>query len=255
MNTEIKLILKRLLEQVKDGNIDCQEAISKIKDLYFEDIGYAKIDHHRSIRRNFPEVIFGKGKTEDQIIGIAEKIKKYSDLLLITRTDESVYKKLNKKIGGLSFSKEAGIIYSSIPNGQKGLDGISIVCAGTSDIPVAEEAAITAQLMGNKVRKIYDVGVAGIHRLLGYKEDLQRSNVIVCVAGMEGALASVVGAMVSCPVIGVPTSIGYGTSLGGISALLTMLNSCSPGVVVVNIDNGFGAGYSAGIINSRAPRN
>ncbi len=250
MNREINSILKKLLEQFKQGRIGSAEVMSKIKDFYFEDIGYAKIDHHRSMRRNFPEVIFGQNKTEQQILGIAERIIKYSDLLLVTRTNEQVFLKLKKKISGLAFNSEAGIIYTDLEEENKKREGIIVICAGTSDIPVAEEAAVTSQLMGNRVKRIYDVGIAGIHRLLNYKGDLQKSNVIVCVAGMEGALPGVVGAMVSCPVIGVPTSIGYGASLGGVSPLLTMLNSCSPGVVVVNIDNGFGAGYTAGIINA-----
>ncbi|MGM0366715.1 MAG: nickel pincer cofactor biosynthesis protein LarB [Actinomycetota bacterium] len=249
MGNEINNILRKLLEQFRQGDIGSQEVLSRIKDLYFEDIGYAKVDHHRAMRRNFPEVIFGQNKTEEQIIGIAEKISSYSDILLITRTNENVYRKLKEKIEGLSFNREAGIIYKA--SEREMVEGVSIVCAGTSDIPVAEEAAVTSELMGSKVKRIYDVGIAGIHRLLGHKEELQKSNVIVCVAGMEGALPGVVGAMVSCPVIGVPTSVGYGASLGGISPLLTMLNSCSPGVVVVNIDNGFGAGYTAGVINSK----
>lgn len=251
MNKDIHSILKNLLEAYQQGRIGQDAAMAQIKDLYFEDIGHAKIDHHRTMRRHFPEVIYGQNKTEQQIIDIAVKIRKYSPLLLITRTHQGVYNKLCTRMQGLSFCKEAGLIYTDAKIKQQ-REGISVVCAGTSDIPVAEEAAITAQLMGNRINRIYDVGVAGIHRLLNYKEELQASNVIVCVAGMEGALPGVVGALVSCPVIGVPTSIGYGASFGGISALLTMLNSCSPGVVVVNIDNGFGAGYTAGIFNQGA---
>ncbi|MCG9479276.1 MAG: nickel pincer cofactor biosynthesis protein LarB [Actinomycetia bacterium] len=251
MNQQINNILEKLLEEYRSGQLDKGEALSRIKDIYFEDLGFAKIDHHRSIRRDFPEVIFGQNKTDEQLLKIAEKINKYSGLLLVTRTSHRAYLKLKQKMPDISFNPEAKIIYTPVADGQELCSGITVVCAGTSDIPVAEEAAITAYLMGNKVEKIYDVGIAGMHRLLNYRQQLQDSRVIVCVAGMEGALPGVIGAMVSCPVIGVPTSVGYGASLGGISALLTMLNSCSPGVVVTNIDNGFGAGYTAGIINKK----
>ncbi|MFO7929081.1 MAG: nickel pincer cofactor biosynthesis protein LarB [Candidatus Humimicrobiaceae bacterium] len=249
MNTEINNIIKGLLESFKQGKISQQNVISRIKDIYFEDIGYAKVDHHRSMRRNFPEVIFGQNKTDQQVIGIAKKILNYSKLLLVTRTNEKVFGKLKDFNHNIEFNREAKIIYTPLEEGAKLRKGISVICAGTADIPVAEEAAITSYLMGNNVKKIYDVGVSGIHRLLNFKEELKNSNIIITVAGMEGALPSVVSAMVSCPVIGVPTSVGYGSSLGGFSALLTMLNACSPGITVVNIDNGFGAGYTAGIIN------
>lgn len=250
MKNEIYKIIGRLLENYKEEKINKEDAISKIKEMYFEDIGFAKIDHHRLLRRDFPEVIYGTGKTPEQILEIAKKILNYSPVLLVTRTTIETFKLLKKEIKNIKFNSRSNIIYTplDIPDGNLS-EGITVICAGTSDISVAEEAAVTAYLMKNKVRKIYDVGVAGIHRLISFKDELNRSNVIIAVAGMEGALPGVVSSMVDCPVIGVPTSVGYGTSFKGISPLLTMLNSCSPGVVVVNIDNGFGAGYAAGIIN------
>lgn len=250
MKNEINKIIGRLLENYKEEKINKEDAISKIKEMYFEDIGFAKIDHHRLLRRDFPEVIYGTGKTPEQILEIAKKILNYSPVLLVTRTTIETFKLLKKEIKNIKFNSRSNIIYTplDIPDGNLS-EGITVICAGTSDISVAEEAAVTAYLMKNKVRKIYDVGVAGIHRLVSFKDELNRSNVIIAVAGMEGALPGVVSSMVDCPVIGVPTSVGYGTSFKGISPLLTMLNSCSPGVVVVNIDNGFGAGYAAGIIN------
>lgn len=250
MKNEINKIIGRLLENYKEEKINREDAISKIKEMYFEDIGFAKIDHHRLLRRDFPEVIYGTGKTPEQILEIAKKILNYSSVLLVTRTTIETFKLLKKEIKNIKFNSRSNIIYTplDIPDGNLS-EGITVICAGTSDISVAEEAAITGYLMKNKVRKIYDVGVAGIHRLVSFKDELNRSNVIIAVAGMEGALPGVVSSMVDCPVIGVPTSVGYGTSFKGISPLLTMLNSCSPGVVVVNIDNGFGAGYAAGVIN------
>ena len=194
--------------------------------------------------------LFGQNKTPSQILKIAKSILKYSNILLITRTDRKVFRFLKGEIPDIIFNDKAGIIHTSLDTDEGNLKtGITVICAGTSDIPVAEEASITAGLMGNDVTRIYDVGIAGIHRLLSYKETLSGSRVIVAVAGMEGALPSVVSSLVNCIVIGVPTSIGYGASFNGLSQLLTMLNSCSPGIVVVNIDNGFGAGYAAGLIN------
>lgn len=256
MKNNINRIIETLLNNFKEGKISKEDALSEIRDIYFEDIGFAKIDHHRALRRGFPEVIYGAEKTPEQILEIAIKILNYSDVLLITRTTETAYDLLRKEakniknIKNIKFNKQSGIIYipPDIPD-SKLTGGITVVCAGTSDIGVAEEAALTAYLMGNKVERIYDAGVAGIHRLISFKDKLIESNVIVAVAGMEGALPGVISSMVSCPVIGVPTSAGYGASFSGLSPMLTMLNSCSPGVLVVNIDNGFGAGYSAGIIN------
>jgi NCAIR mutase (PurE)-related protein len=252
MNEHINDIIQDLMKSYKEGNISEKAFLEKIRDLYFEDIGFAKVDHHRLLRRDFPEVVYGTNKTPEQILDISKRILKYSNILMVTRTDEKVYKLLKNKLKDRELRFKCGIIYTplDIPE-DKLTEGITVICAGTSDINIAEEAAITAYLMKNRVEKIYDIGVAGIHRLMSNKDRLKRSNVIVAVAGMEGALPGVVSAMVDCPVIGVPTSVGYGANLGGISALLTMLNSCSPGVSVVNIDNGFGAGYTAGIINRK----
>jgi len=250
MKNNINKIIKTLLNSFKERIIKEEDVVSKIREIYFEDIGFAKVDHHRILRRGFPEVIFGAGKTPEQILEIAKRILNYSPILLVTRTTMETFKLLKKEIKNVIFDPTSNIIHTKpdIPD-SKLREGITVVCAGTSDIKIAEEAALTSYLMGNKVKKIYDVGVAGVHRLVSFKDELRRSNVIVAVAGMEGALPGVVSSMVNCPVIGVPTSTGYGTSFGGISPMLTMLNSCSPGVLVVNIDNGFGAGYAAGIIN------
>ncbi len=250
MNSHINKLIEGFLESYKKGDISTDDFLEHIKDLYFEDIGFAKVDHHRMLRRDFPEVIYGNNKTAEQIVEISQKILKYSKILMITRTDKDIYLMLKKKLKGVTLKFSAGIVYTPLDINENELkEDITVICAGTSDMKIADEAAITAYLMGNRVNKIYDVGVAGIHRLMSFKDQLKKSNVIVAVAGMEGALPGVVSAMVECPVIAVPTSIGYGASLGGIAPLLTMLNSCSPGVSVVNIDNGFGAGYTAGIIN------
>ena len=250
MKNNINKIIDDLLNSFKEGRINKEDALLKVKEIYFEDIGFAKIDHHRLLRRDFPEVIYGAGKTPEQVLEIAKKILNYSPVLLVTRTTVETYNILKKEIKNLEFNHKSNIIYTplDIPDDKLG-EGITVICAGTSDISVADEAAVTSYLMENKVIKIYDIGVAGIHRLTSFKDELNQSNVIIAVAGMEGALPGVLSSMVNCPVIGVPTSKGYGTSFKGISPLLTMLNSCSPGVVVVNIDNGFGAGYAAGIIN------
>jgi NCAIR mutase (PurE)-related protein len=244
-------LIKEMLKEYKNGSVGENDVIARIKDIYFEDIGFANVDHHRILRRNFPEVIFGQNKTPQQILDISKKILKYSEILLVTRTKKEVFELLKTEIPDIVFNDAAGIIYTPLKTpGTKLKEGITVICAGTTDIPIAEEAAITAYLMCNNVKKIFDVGIAGIHRLLSHKNELQASKVIVAVAGMEGALPGVISSMVDCIVIGVPTSIGYGASFNGIAPLLTMLNSCSPGICVVNIDNGFGAGYAAGIINS-----
>ncbi len=252
MNAHINEIIESQMRSYKRGAISEKDFLEKIKDLYFEDLGFAKIDHHRVLRRDFPEVIYGTGKTPRQILEISKKILNFSNILMITRTNEQVFELLKKNIKNRKLIFESDIIYTPLEVSVDELsEGITVICGGTSDIKIADESAITAYLMKNKVEKIYDIGVAGIQRLMSNKERLKNSNVIVAVAGMEGALPGVVSAMVNCPVIGVPTSIGYGANLGGLSAMLTMLNSCSPGVSVVNIDNGFGAGYTAGIINKK----
>jgi len=259
MNNDINTILINILNQYKNNELNQEEILSKIKEIYFEDIGFAKIDHHRELRRGFPEVIFGANKTPKQILEIAKRILKYSSTLLVTKTTKECFDFLRSELENVGESKNiafnplAGVIYTIPPKDHdKDLKkGIIVICAGTSDIPVAEESAITAYLMGNDVEKIFDVGVAGIHRLLNYKNEILAANVIVAIAGMEGALPGIVSSISKCPVIGVPTSVGYGMNLKGLSSLLTMLNSCSPGLSVVNIDNGFGAGYIAGLINKK----
>nr|HID57651.1 nickel pincer cofactor biosynthesis protein LarB [Desulfobacterales bacterium] len=242
--------LKRLLESFRSGHISVNEVIDRIKHLPFEDIKYACIDHHRPLRKGFPEVIFGEGKTVKQIEGIMERMVYHGDTVMVTRLDATKAERLSSRFPESVYYSAARVLVHSIkPIEVKGKGTILVVSAGTSDIPVAEEALITARTMGNHVEALYDVGVCGIHRLLSYRDTLEKASVFIVVAGMEGALPSVVGGLVDRPVIAVPTSVGYGAGFGGISALLGMLNSCAPGVTVVNIDNGFGAGYVAALIN------
>ncbi|HNX91645.1 MAG TPA: nickel pincer cofactor biosynthesis protein LarB [Candidatus Omnitrophota bacterium] len=242
-----KLLLKKLLKDVARKRIGIAGAMAVLKDLPYEDIGFAKIDTHRDIRRGVPEIVFCRGKHIDHIKGIFQKCVK-SSFLMATKADGMVYEEIKNIRRDAVFYEKAGIIFVGKPRKISGKK-IAVITAGTSDIAVAEEAAITAELLGNKVDRIYDVGVAGIHRLFHNKKKIQRANVVIVIAGMDGALASVVGGMVDRPVIAVPTSVGYGSSFKGLSALLTMMNACSPGISVVNIDNGFGAGYSASLIN------
>ncbi len=241
--------LKELLQQFKQDDIDLDEALARLRHLPFEDLGYAHVDHHRSLRQGFPEVIFGQGKTPEQIAGIAASLLARSSNLLITRTNRAAYDQVRAIAAEAVYHESCGAVSVRRDTTLRGRGWIAIVTAGTSDIPVADEAAITAEIMGNRIERIFDVGVAGIHRVLSRREHLQSARVVVCVAGMEGALPSVVGGLVSVPVIAVPTSIGYGASFNGIAALLGMLNSCSSNVTVVNIDNGFGAGFVASLIN------
>ncbi len=244
--------IKKLLQDVRSGKIDPDKALEKLKNLPFEDLGFANIDHHRSLRTGLPEVIFAPGKTTGQIVKLATRMRKTGIDVLITRSDKNTFKILKDRFHSATFNPDAGIIH--IPyRKKKAVMGclILVVSAGTSDIPVAEEAAITAEVMGHGVKRIFDVGVAGIHRLFAHKAALREASVIIVVAGMEGALASIVAGLVDVPVIAVPTSIGYGASFNGLSALLSMLNSCVPGVVVVNIDNGFGAACAANLIIKR----
>jgi NCAIR mutase (PurE)-related protein len=241
--------LSELLEQVRRGTLDVPEALEKLRSLPYEDLGFARLDHHRALRKGFPEVIFSQGKTPAQVALIMQKLAARNDRVLATRAAEDVYDAVKEILPEAVYHKTARlIVIDRRPNEHK-LPGVLVVTGGTTDIPVAEEAAITAELIGNLVERLFDVGVAGLHRLLDQSQALQRARVIVVVAGMEGALASVVGGLVSAPVIAVPTSVGYGANFGGLAALLAMLNSCASGVAVVNIDNGFGAGYLAGIIN------
>ncbi|MBQ1208795.1 MAG: nickel pincer cofactor biosynthesis protein LarB [Lachnospiraceae bacterium] len=245
MNSEIR----QILEAVKTGETSVDEALLKIKTQPFEDIGYAKVDLHRKIRQGAAEVIYGAGKTPEQIAGIVETMgKNGQERVLITRMAPEAAEYLATKVE-LDYRKDARVgIVGGLPV-PDGIGKVIVATGGTSDIPVAEEAALTAQILGSEVVRLYDVGVAGIHRLLSHMEEIMSATVIIAIAGMEGALASVIGGLADCPVIAVPTSVGYGAAFGGVSALLAMLNSCASGVSVVNIDNGFGAGYLANMIN------
>ena len=240
--------LKILLEQVKDGKVSIADALQSLRILPFEDLGFSKVDHHRQLRTGFPEVIFCEGKTVAHVKQISERILAAGHPLLATRATPDMYEAV-KEIASEARYNTLGRTITVAQSEEAGASGILVVSAGTSDLPVAEEAAETAQMMGNQPERLYDVGVAGLHRLISNHEKLLTARVIIVVAGMEGALPSVVGGLVDCPVIAVPTSIGYGASFGGLAALLGMLNSCASGVTVVNIDNGFGAGYSASLIN------
>lgn len=242
--------LKSLLSSVASGQTSVEDALSSCRHLSIEDIGYAHIDHHRSLRKGFPEVIFGQNKTIEQIIGIMERMAQWEKIILITRIEKDKTDAILKKFPEATYHEDARMIcLSKEPPAISGKGDILVLSAGTSDIPVASEAYLTAKAMGNRVEAIFDVGVAGIHRLFRYKEKIEAAAVLIVVAGMEGALPSVVAGLVDRPVIAVPTSVGYGSSFGGLTALFSMLNSCSSNVAVVNIDNGFGAGYMAAIIN------
>lgn len=243
-------LLEELLEGVKKGKIEVKEALHELKGLPFEELEFATIDTHRSLRQGFPEVIFGEGKTISQIQAIAKTMLKRKENVLITRIDAKKGKALKKAFPKGEYKEVSRTFFiksHEIKNIGRGT--ILVLCAGTSDVPVAEEAAITAECMGNTVQRLYDVGVSGIHRLLHKKQDIWAANVLIVVAGMEGALPSVVSGLVARPVIAVPTSVGYGANLGGLTTLMAMLNSCASGISVVNIDNGFGAGYVASLIN------
>ena len=240
--------LRALLEEIKGGEIAVDDALQSLRTLPFEDLGFSKIDHHRQLRTGFPEVIFCQGKTVEQVKQISERILSAGHPLLATRATPDMYEAV-KAIQPAAGYNDLGRTITVRQSEDEGTPGILVVSAGTSDLPVAEEAAETALMMGNPPERLYDVGVAGLHRLISNHEKLLTARVIIVVAGMEGALPSVVGGLVDCPVIAVPTSIGYGASFGGLAALLGMLNSCASGVTVVNIDNGFGAGYSASLIN------
>ena len=241
--------LKTLLFEVKNGELDIQKALEALSALPYEDLGFAKLDHHRDLRTGFPEVVYAEGKTNEQLCHIADSMAKSSSRVLITRASYDAYMAV-KEVAPQAKYKEISktIIIDNSPQSTR-VSGVLIMAAGTADIPVAEEAVVTAELMGNEVETLWDVGVAGIHRLLQNVPIIQKSRVIVVVAGMEGALPSVVSGLTSAPVIAVPTSVGYGTNFHGLTALLTMLNACTPGIAVVNVDNGFGGGYMAGCIN------
>ena len=245
MNTDVKA----LLQGVQDGTISVDDALLQLKQQPFEDLGYAKVDLHRKVRQGANEVIYGAGKTPEQIIGILEKMCQNGQKnVLITRLDGDKAAIINEKVS-LTYYENAQIAVAGEMATPGGIGTIVVATGGTSDIPVAEEAALTAEFLGNKVVRLYEVGVAGLHRLLNHSEQLMQASVVIAIAGMEGARASVVGGLVDCPVVAVPTSVGYGAAFGGLAALLSMLNSCARGVSVVNIDNGFGAGYLASMIN------
>ncbi len=242
--------LRKLLEDVKAGEMSIEDALSILHDLPYQDLSYAVLDHHRGLRKGFPEVVFCQGKSPRQVVELISELSKRNDCVMATRADEDTFQEVTETLPEARYYPEARIVVvdrrekrSSSPSEDESY--ILVVSAGTSDIPVAEEAAITAEVLGSRVERLYDVGVAGLHRLLGKREKLFGATVIITVAGMEGALASVVGGLVPCPVVAVPTSVGYGASFEGLAPLLTMLNSCAPGVAVVNVDNGFGAGYFA----------
>ena len=243
--------LAKLLEAYKSGELNTRDASERMKNLDFEEIGFARVDHSRARRIGFPEVVFGGGKTREQIVGIVERLVQRSPNIIVTRTDEGAYGEIRNVVTDAEWHESARMVRIRRDKTDRGVGPIAVVTAGTSDIPIAEEAALTAETMGNTVSRIWDAGVAGIHRVLAERSLLQSARVVIVAAGMEGALPSVVGGLVGVPVVAVPTSIGYGASFGGVAALLGMLNSCASNVTVVNIDNGFGAGFVASLINRR----
>jgi len=240
-----------LLEAIRDGYLPVDEALERLRHLPYEDLGFASLDHHRALRKGFPEVVLGEGKTPEQVAAIAERLAANSDRLLVTRASIDMYRAVKERVPDAAYHATARTITLDRSNDPR-RPGVAVCCAGTSDVPVAEEAAVTAELMGSAVDRMFDVGVAGLHRLLDKLERLRAARALVVVAGMEGALPSVVAGLVSAPVIAVPTSIGYGASFRGLAPLLAMLNACAAGVAVVNIDNGFGAGYLAAVINRQS---
>ena len=241
--------IEEILKQFKSGQIEIKEALEKFKHFPYDDLGFAKIDNQRHLRKGFPEVIFCQGKSLEQITKIAKRIKETGGRVIATRANFEIYQEIKKIVPEIMYFKEAKIVAERVEEKSSSDKYILIVSGGTADIPVAEEAGVIAELMGNRVERLYDVGVAGIHRLLNNSKILTAANVLIVAAGMEGALPSVVGGLVDKPIIALPTSVGYGANFKGLSALLTMLNSCAPGIAVVNVDNGFGAGYMASLIN------
>ncbi len=251
MNAEA---LREVLEQVRTGGRSIEDALERIKDLPYQDLGFARLDHHRALRQGFPEVVFCEGKRTEHTVAIMQELAQEhtNGLVMGTRVTPETFAALATILPHARYFPEARIVMvGAMPQPKPDDPLVLVACAGTADVPIAEEAAITVQAMGSRVEKLYDVGVAGIHRLLDARAKLMQARVIIVVAGMDGALPAVVGGLVACPVIALPTSIGYGTGLGGVAALMTMLNACAPGIAVVNIDNGFGAGYLAHLINSK----
>jgi NCAIR mutase (PurE)-related protein len=244
-------LLRELLTQVRSGDCTVESAVERLHNLPYEDLGFARLDHHRALRKGFPEVVFCEGKRIDHIVEIMQKLEQKHSPILATRASSEVYEAVAARLPAAKYFADARIIQLGVNGHQPTETLVLIVCAGTADVAVAEEAAVTATALGSRTERLYDVGVAGVHRLLAARETLNAANVIIAVAGMDGALPTLVGGLVAAPVIAVPTSVGYGTGLGGTAALMTMLNACAPGIAVVNIDNGFGAGYMAHLINSR----
>lgn len=250
MNEETRL--RTLLGQLQSGDAGIEDALDRLRDLPFEDLGFAQVDHHRALRRGVPETVYCQGKTPEQVAEIVERLAARTEPVLATRANQEIFEAVRATVPTATFHPLSRVItVGEMPAVPSEAPYVLVVTAGTADLPVAEEAALTARACGSRVECLNDVGVAGLHRLLDARPMLQEANVIVVVAGMEGALPSVIGGLVPCPVIAVPTSVGYGASFGGLAALLGMLNSCSPGITVVNIDNGYGAGYSAHLINQR----
>ncbi|HEV2383465.1 MAG TPA: nickel pincer cofactor biosynthesis protein LarB [Terriglobia bacterium] len=241
--------IAKLLREVRRGRVGVDEALDQLRSMPYEDLGYAKIDHHRPLRQGMPEVIFGRGKTPEQVEHLVERMLPHGHNILVTRGDAVMFERVRRLDRRARFHAASGAIDIRLDRKIRGKGLVLVVTAGTTDIPVAEEAMTTAEVMGNRVQSLYDVGVAGLHRLLGQSAALKRARVVIVSAGMEGALPSVVGGLVAAPVIAVPTSVGYGASFRGLAALLGMMNSCAPNVATVNIDNGFGAGYLASVIN------
>lgn len=242
--------VRELLKRVRDGRVGVDEAFDRLRHLTVAEMGFASLDLHRALRRGYPEAVYGAGKTAEQIVAIVARLHAAGQTALVTRVGPEVHAAVARAHPGAEYHPAARAVVLRSGRIRKGRPGVVVMTAGTSDIGVAEEAALTAELMGSAVRRIYDVGVAGLHRLFAHREDLRSARVLVVAAGMEGALPSVVGGLVDCPVIAVPTSAGYGTGTGGFAALVAMLNSCASGVAVVNIDNGYGAGYLAAQINA-----
>lgn len=241
--------IEELLKNVRDGTVEITDALKVLKSLPYEDLGFAKIDTHRDLRSGFSEVIYSRGKTLDEIKEIVKRSSAGSKLILATKANGEVYEAIRSVRPDATYNKLAEIVVIGQNKKTATTNVIAVVCAGTSDLPIAEEAVVTAEAMGNTVEKIYDVGVAGIHRLFGNLDRLQEANVVIVIAGMDGALPSVISGLIDKPIIAVPTSVGYGANFEGLAPLLTMLNCCAPGVVVVNIDNGFGAGFFASVVN------
>ena len=251
MNT---LDLRTLINEVKTGVRSVDDALSALRAWPYENLGFARVDHHRALRKGFPEVVFGEGKTVSQIVEIMTRLASQSPRVMVTRANEEAYEAVRKAVPSARYLETARIVLvESQPRSEPNKDDayVLVASAGTVDVPVAEEAAVTAEVMGSRVERLYDVGVAGLHRLLDQRKLLENANVIIAVAGMDGVLPTIIAGLVESPVIALPTSVGYGTGLGGVAAVLTMLNACAPGIAIVNIDNGFGAGFMAHTINQR----